>query len=304
MRILVTGSTGFIGSHLCSELKKEHQVVALVRDVLPSKWLEEALDGCVKVRGDVTDFHLLRRALNQYEIEQVYHLAAQSIVKTAHRDPIGTFKTNVMGTVTLLEACRQIGVSKVLIQSTDKVYGNQMEATVNSRLIPTEIYGTSKICADLVAQAFIKVYGMRVVVSRMCNVYGLDYSNRIIPNTVRACLQGQPPIVYKNDESKRQYIFIDDAVRALRFLMESEGTEGVYIIATRDIKTQEEVVREVLKHFPSLEPKYVERPELKEIYSQSMMVTSWPPHWEPKVSFEDGIKLTIERFNRYRGDWE
>ena len=298
--IFITGIQGFIGSHLAKKMREEgHKVIGLVRDYHSTKWLKEALKGSIRVRGDVTNFRILKRALNQYQIDWCIHLAAMSIVKTAHRDPIGTFSTNVMGTVKLLEACRQLEIKKLVIQSTDKVYGNLMDATTSSPLKPTEIYGTSKCCIDFAAQTFIETYGMSIAISRMCNVYGFDKENRIIPNTIRNCLHNQSPVIFKNDTSKRQYIHINDACAALKFLSENDWTKGVYNIATNNILNQEEVVLKILKFFPALKPRYIEKPKLKQIESQSMHPTTYPPYWEPKVTFEEGIKQTIDDFRRY-----
>jgi len=295
MNILCTGASGFIGSHLCKKLSENHKVVALIRDVVPSKWLDEALKNCVHVRGDIRNFSLLKRVINQYEVDHVYHLAAQSIVKRAYKDSINTFETNVLGTVKLLEACRQLDVKKILVQSTDKVYGNQVDATSESELKPTEPYGASKIAMDVATQSFAETYGMNVIISRSCNCYGLDYANRIVPNTIRACLRGESPIIYRNDDSQRQYVYVEDLVSALIYVM--EYLHGIVNIATPDVLTQKEVVLKILQLFPSLQPKYVEKPKLKEIKSQSMIPTDFG--WEPKYMFERGIEETIRRFRRY-----
>lgn len=295
--ILVTGASGFVGSHLVKHLiDKGEEVVSLVHDFKSSKWLDEALTKSIIARGDIRDFHFLKRVLNQYNISKVYHLAAQSIVKHAWKDPINTFDVNAMGTVSLLEACRQLKVERVMVQSTDKVYGNTMNASTKSPLKPTEPYGTSKICADIIAQSFIKTYDMDIVISRCCNIYGYDWNNRIIPNTIKTCLMKQNPIIYKNDSSKRQYIYIEEALEMFLNFMSGHYLSGPYNVATSQIKGQKDVVLEILKHFPSLKPKYVEKPSLKEIHSQSMNpglnVTG-------QVSFPKGIKLTIKAFRKY-----
>lgn len=295
MTVLVTGATGFIGSHLVNQLKKTDRVVALERDHLRDKWLLEALEGCVTVRGDIRDTRLLKRVLADYEVDKVYHLASQAIVRHAYYNPTETFDANVMGTVAVLDACRLLGVEKVLVMSTDKVYGDQTDAQVWSHFRISEPYGTSKICADLIAQTFAKVYGMKVVIPRSCNAYGYDpYNDRIIPNTIRACIRGKDPIIYKEDPSARQYIYVEDLAGALILLMNSY--EGIHNIASRDVETQEEVVLEVLKHFPERKPVYIERGRTPEIWRQSMKVVNW---LEPKTSFEEGIKLTVERFKEY-----
>lgn len=299
MRCLVTGGSGFIGSHLCNVLKQKHQVVVLLRDYLPTRWIDEALTGCVLVHGDIRNLGLLKRVITDYSVQWVFHLASQAVVKQAVVNPMETFDTNVMGTVNVLEACRQLNVEKAHVQSTDKVYGDTLNATEESPLKATEPYSASKVAVDVMAQAYMETYGMQVVIPRSCNVYGLDYTSRIVPNTVRACLRGENPVIYAGEkETARQYIYVDDEVESLIFLME-EYTGVVNIPG--HFKTQEQVVLEVLKHFPSLEPRYVGREASREIKRQSMVTRKILGI--PMISFEDGIRLTIERFRLYPEDW-
>lgn len=299
MNILCTGAAGFIGSHLCNVLKEENEVVALLRDYVPTTWVDQALTGCVLVHGDVRSLPLLRRIITDYSVQWVFHLASQAIVKQAALNPLETFDTNVMGTVNVLEACRQLDVEKVHVQSTDKVYGETLDAREESPLKATEPYGASKVAVDVIAQAYMKTYGMRILVPRSANVFGLDYSPRIIPNTVRACLQGENPVVYEGEkESARQYIYVDDEVETLIFLMKEFS--GVVNIPGH-FKTQEQVVLEVLRHFSSLKPSYVAREAPREIQRQSML--GHIVRDEPKTSFEEGIMLTVELFKEYWDDW-
>jgi CDP-glucose 4,6-dehydratase len=303
-RVFITGATGFIGSNLCHELSGKGvalgNVVALVRDVIPSKWLEEALSKTTLVRGEITDYALLKRILSQYEIEEVYHFAAQAIVKHAYKNPVEVFNTNVMGTAKLLEACRTTNVGKVFYMSTDKIYGNVENATIDTPLRATEPYSASKIAADLLCQSYIQTYGMNIIIGRSCNVYGFDFNNRITSNTIRACLKGKSPVIYRDYGAKRQYIYIRDLLNAIRYLMQNES-KGVFNIATKDVLTQKEVVLEVLKHFPALEPTYVEKPKYLEIASQSMVCSV--PYWKPTYTFSQGIGEAIEKFEYYYEDW-
>lgn len=296
--ILVTGATGFIGSHLVNRLRKEHEeVLSMVHDSpVWTKWLAEAVKPTRKVRGDIRDTHFLRRVLNQYDVSEVYHLAALPVVAKAQKDPVNTFDVNVMGTVKLLQVCREMHVEKVLVQSTDKAYGEGLDKTVSDPLKPVEAYGLSKACQDWIAQYFMNICNMKIIITRPCNAYGYDLNPRIIPNTVRACMQGEKPVVWKWEESKRAYIYVEDLVDALVYLM-ANHEKGIFNIATRDVLTPEEVVKTVLKFFPFLEPKYETREKPTEICQQSLRMN--PFGWGPRYSFQEGIKLTIEKYMRY-----
>lgn len=301
MNVLVTGATGFIGSHLCNRLnKQQNRVVVLVRDILPSpwsNWLSNALEGCTFVKGDILNPKLLRRIIAEYHIENVFHLAAQSLVSTALKDPTTTFEVNVMATVHLLEACRQLDMEKIYVMSTDKIYGNRMGSKENDPLISTGIYETSKSCQDLVAQAFLKTYGLHTVIGRSCNAYGYDLSPRIVPNTIRACMRGESPIIYEGEKTVRQYIYVEDLCEVIIHLMKHSPYRGAYNIATNDILTQEQVVKTICRFFP-VSPRYIKREKpIHEIQSQSMICSNF--EWKPRYSFEEGIKETIKPFERF-----
>jgi nucleoside-diphosphate-sugar epimerase len=297
--VLVTGASGFVGTHVVKYCR-EHglKVIAVLHDeVVWSKWLQESLADTVRVKGDVRDTQFMMRVLNQYGVTDVIHLAAQSIVKRAYKDPLNTFAINVMGTVSVLEAVRQLQTSKVLIQSTDKVYGDNLQAIVGSKLVPTEPYGTSKVCVDIIAQTYRQTYGMPIVVTRPCNIYGYDSCNdRIIPNTIKKCIKGEKPFVFKDEASTRQYVFVDDVCEVFRDLLELADCAPIVNIASNTILSQEDVVFEILKSFPKLSPEYIEKPFLKEIHSQCMneFVKAKKP-----MCFSEGIKKTIDQFIKY-----
>ena len=198
-RILITGGAGFIGSHLAKKLSENNKVIILQRDIVPDLWLAEALDKCILVHGDILDQTLLRRIISDYNIDQVYHLAAQAVVSSANKDPYTTFNVNIMGTVNLLEAVRSVKPTiSTLIQSTDKVMGNnRMDMKETDTLAPTVgVYEVSKACEDYIAQMYANQYGLDIKISRPCNTYGYDLANRIIPNTIRSCLNKIPPLIY------------------------------------------------------------------------------------------------------------
>jgi len=300
----VTGASGFIGSHLCNELTKKYTVVAQIRDIYPTpwgQWLQEALRNCVLVKGDVLDFQFVKRVMTEYSPQKgVVHLAAQALVATAQKDPMSTFQINVQGTVHVLEAARQLQTPRLLINSTDKVYGDNTQATVNSKLVPTEPYGTSKICMDLIAQTYRQTYGIPITVTRPSNVYGYDFcSGRIIPNTIKKCIRGENPFIYKDEASVRQYVFIEDVCEIIEDLLTVETAPAIVNIASNTIRTQQEVVLEILKNFPGIAPEYVEKPNLREIHSQCM--TEFLKAKKP-IEFTEGIRKTIEAFRKYGGD--
>lgn len=278
-----------------------NRVVVLVRDILPSPWrdwLDNALKNCVFVRGDLLSPKFLRRVISEYKIREVYHLAAQSIVSTALRDPTSTFETNMMGTVNLLEACRQLEVERIYVMSTDKVYGNRIAAQETDPLVSTGgIYDTSKACQDLIGQAYMDTYGMEIIIGRSCNAYGYDLARRIVPNTIKACKRGEAPIIFEGENTVRQYIYVSDLAEAILYLMRRHKIKGAYNIGTADILTQEEVVKTICQFFP-VSPRYVKREKpIHEIKQQSMIMKDFG--WNPKFTFTKGIQETIKRFERY-----
>jgi nucleoside-diphosphate-sugar epimerase len=302
LRVLVTGGSGFIGSHLVKRLiSDEHEVVVLVRDVLPSpwaNWLNEALKGAIQVRGDVLDFNVIKRVLAEYEIEYCLHLAAQAVVRKAVADPLNTFSVNIMGTVNILEACRQLDTPKVLVMNTDKIFGNRMNAEAEDPVVADGIYETSKACACLISESYRQTYGMKIVTPQVCNIYGYDLAPRIIPNTIISCLKNEPPIIFEGEKTLRQYIYVEDVCEALLRLM-SGNHAGRFNICGNDILTQEEVVQTIVKNFfPHLKPKYVKREKpIKEIQWQSLKPSNFG--WKPEYTFESGIKETIAKFKKY-----
>jgi len=302
-RILVTGASGLIGSHLAADLKENHEVVSLVHHAPRGRWLSEALEGTTVVQADIRDFLSIMTIMARFNVDRVVHAAAIAKVKSAHRDPIGTYDVNVMGAVIVLEAARQLHVKRVILMQTDKVYGEKLGATVEDPYQPSEPYATSKICQGFIAWSYIDTYGMDVIISHSCNVFGFDpFSNRIFPNTIKACLRGEQPLIYTNDNSIREYIFVDDLVDALKLLLKPKVKPGPYNIATGTVKNQKDIVKEVLKHFPGIRAKYDRVKLPRQIQKQTMKQTRW--NWKPGWSFEDAVERTVALFERYRGYWE
>ena len=205
-------------------------VVCLVRDWVPqSELVRSGLAERVKVvRGDVRDQALLERVLGEYEVNTVIHLAAQTIVSIANRNPISTFETNIGGTWALLEACRRSpAVKQIVVASSDKAYGDQetLPYDEDTPLQGQHPYDVSKSCADLIAQTYAVTYGLPVAITRCGNFYGggdLNW-NRIVPGTIRSVLRGQRPVIRSDGQYVRDYFYVEDGAAAYMLLAEAVG---------------------------------------------------------------------------------
>lgn len=226
--VLVTGATGLLGGWIVKALVGlQADVICLVRDWVPQSELTRSgtLDRVKVARGDVRDQAVLERVLNEFEIDTVLHLAAQTIVGTANRNPVSTFETNVAGTWVMLEAARRCStVKQIVLASSDKAYGDQLNLpyTEDMPLQGSHIYDASKSCADLIAQSFAHVYDVPVAITRCGNFYGggdLNW-NRIVPGTIRSIMRGVRPVIRSDGSFIRDYIYAEDAVEAYLFLAE------------------------------------------------------------------------------------
>jgi CDP-glucose 4,6-dehydratase len=178
------------------------------------------------VRGDLEDLTTVIRAINEYEVDTVFHLGAQTIVGTASRSPLSTFESNVRGTWNLLEACRICPrlIQRVIVASSDKAYGAH-ESLPYTEDIPLQgrfPYDVSKSCTDLISFSYHHTYGLPVAVTRCGNLYGggdLNF-NRLIPGTIRSVLQSERPVIRSDGTFVRDYFYIRDAVLAYLALAE------------------------------------------------------------------------------------
>lgn len=229
---LVTGGSGLLGGWLTRRLVElGADVVCLVRDWVPRSQLlsPELLNRVRLVRGDVRDQALLERVLGEYEVVTVFHLAAQTIVGIANRNPVSTFESNIQGTWALLEACRRSSlVGQVVFASSDKAYGSHEVLPYNEEtpLRGRHPYDVSKSCADLIAQSYATSFGVPVAVTRCGNFFGggdLNW-NRIVPGTVRSVLQGERPVVRSDGTLIRDYLYVEDGVSAYLALAEALAT--------------------------------------------------------------------------------
>lgn len=235
-RVFVTGATGIVGSWLVKRLlEKGAYVVALIRDADPQSELLRSgdLTRTSVVNGRLEDYSTLERAINEHEIDTVFHLGAQPIVTTALRNPLPTFEANIRGTYNLLEACRVHHglVTRVVVASSDKAYGDgpSLPYTEDMPANGRHPYDVSKSCTDLLAMSYAHSYELPVTVARCGNIYGggdLNWS-RIVPGTIRSVWLGQRPVIRSNGQFTRDYIFVQDVIDAYMSLAEQCTVDGV-----------------------------------------------------------------------------
>jgi CDP-glucose 4,6-dehydratase len=311
---LVTGATGLVGSWLTRGLVDAGaDVVCLVRDWIPqSEVVRNGALNCVKmVRGDICDRDLLERVLGEYEINTVFHLAAQTIVGIANRNPVSTFESNIAGTWNVLEACRRSpAVKAVVLASSDKAYGDQETLPYNedTPLEGRHPYDVSKSCADLLAQTYGKTYGLPVAITRCGNFYGggdLNW-NRIVPGTIRSVLRGERPVIRSDGQFVRDYFYVEDGAAAYMLLAEkllcNDRLRGRAFNFSNEIQiTVLDLVEQILQKLnSSLEPD-VRNEASNEIRHQYLSACRARTElgWSPLFTLDEGLTKTISWYEEF-----
>ncbi|HKR14100.1 MAG TPA: GDP-mannose 4,6-dehydratase [Pyrinomonadaceae bacterium] len=314
--VFVTGATGLLGGFLVRRLLQAGaDVVCLVRDWVPQSELVRAgsLDQVKVVRGDARDQATLERALGEYEIDTVIHLAAQTIVGIANRNPTSTFETNIGGTWSLLEACRRSPlVKQIVAASSDKAYGEHEQLPYNedAPLVGKHPYDVSKSCADLIAQAYATTYDLPVAITRCGNLYGggdLNW-NRIVPGTIRSVLRGQRPVIRSDGKFVRDYFYAEDGAAANMLLAEklsiNPALKGeAFNFSNETQVTVLELVTRILQVMKSdLEPD-VRNEAVNEIPHQYLSAAKAREvlGWKPLYTLDEGLQQAIAWYREFLG---
>jgi CDP-glucose 4,6-dehydratase len=315
-RVLVTGCTGFLGSWLTAALlERGASVVGLVRQREPESQLVRSglISRIEQVSGELLDYPLLQRTLVDCAIDTVFHLAGQTIVGVANREPVATFETNIRGTWLLLEAARQTPtVRGIVVASSEKAYGEQHDLPYREEypLQGRHPYEVSKSCADLIAQSFAHTYGLAIAVTRCSNLYGggdLNW-NRLIPGTIRSLLSGERPVIRSDGSFRRDYLYVPDAVRGYLMLAERLTEPGVrgqpFNLGSGCPVSALEVVRTIvdLSGHPEWEPVILNEVvhEIQDEYLSPDKAAE-AIGWQPQYSLRAGLEQAIAWYRDYLG---
>ncbi len=304
--VFVTGSTGFVGSHMVQELLRlGANVTALVR--------KPRFDNRINfVKGSLDDFEVIKKALEEFEIDTVFHIAALAVVGEARLNPIAAFETNIRGTWNVLEACRQSSVKRVIVTSSEKVYGDSVVPPYveSMPLQGRHPYDVSKSCADLIAYTYFHTYQLPVCIVRCGNLFGggdLNFT-RIIPETIQSLIKNRVPVIRSDGSSARDFFYIEDGVHAHLLVaeeMESSPIAGeAFHFSYEKPQSVLEVVDQIRKLMnsdlvPIIQNQTSHDSNIQYLSAQKARDVLG---WKPVYSFESGLNKTIEWYQKYLED--
>jgi CDP-glucose 4,6-dehydratase len=316
-RVLVTGATGLLGSWLTNTLiETGATVTCLIRDTVPQSYLVSsgAIQRVNIVQGGLEDYFTVLRAVNEYEIETVFHLGAQTIVGTASRSALSTFESNIKGTWNLLEACSACGklVKAIVVASSDKAYGShpKLPYTEETPLQGRFPYDVSKSCADLLAHSYYETHCLPVGITRCGNLYGggdLNFS-RIVPGTIRSVLLGECPVIRSDGKFVRDYFYVEDAVQAVLILAETLASGRVhgeaFNFGTETPVSVIELVDQIVRVMgcPEVKPIILNQAN-HEIREQFLDCTKARKrlNWGPNFSLQKGLARAVDWYRGFFG---
>jgi CDP-glucose 4,6-dehydratase len=313
--VLVTGATGLLGGWLTEALLDRHaRVVCVVRDSVPSsRFVAEGIDRRVETAlGDITDQQAMERILGEYEIRTVFHLAAQTIVPVANRNPVSTFESNIKGTWSTLEACRRSPlVSEIVVASSDKAYGAQpiLPYREDTPLQGQTPYDVSKSCADLIAQAYAHTYALPVCVARCGNFFGggdLNWS-RLVPGTMRDLIAGRSPVIRSDGSLIRDYVYVEDGAAAYLSLAEAlidrrdELRGRAFNFSLQQPLTVLEMLAHITKAMQADIAPTILGEASNEIPAQHLDSTAARDElgWRPDTGLDEGLRRTAEWYRTH-----
>jgi CDP-glucose 4,6-dehydratase len=313
---LITGGRGFVGAWICRRLlERGDRVVSLDRGAREGRDSALELLGVggeiAEEEGDLLDPELVRNILAEHEVDIVFHLAAETLVGPAAESPASTFEVNVRGTWMVLEACRETGVERVVVASSDKAYGahDELPYREDFALRPPAPYEASKAAADLLARSYWPSYGLPVAVTRFANIYGGGDTNfsRLIPEAVSAAIDGRAPVLRSDGSPQRDFLYVEDAAGAYLAIADALERDEVRGEAFNAGGGRPYVVGELVEMIVRLagtdvEPRilgagnpageidrqYVDPTKIREVIG-----------WEPEFRLEEGLLRTIDWYREH-----
>ena len=312
MKMLITGGSGFIGSHLCDKYTREgHSVFCLDNFMSGNLMNIRHLLNCRNfklIKGDIRDFNLLEKIMR--DVDVVFHLAAQVHVDRSYIEPQLTYEVNVIGTQNILEVARIYDANKVIYASTSEVYGSAQYVPIDEQhpLNAPHPYGASKIAADRMCHAYIQTYGMNIPIIRLFNTFGprqrdIGYGG-VISIFTRRVLSNMSPIIYGDGLQTRDYTYIEDAVRAYDLVLNHNEpiTEPINFGSGREVSILDltNKIIELCGQKGSTKPTHVE-PRIGEVerFIADASKAQKLLGWEPKYNFEKGLKEFVQWYKDY-----
>ena len=309
MRVLVTGGAGFIGSNFIHHLLEEREDISVINvDKLTYAGNLANLENIADterytfVRADIADRKAIYEIFDEYRPDAIVNFAAESHVDRSIDDAAPFIRTNVLGTQVLLAAALEYGTSRFLHVSTDEVYGSLKELdpafTETTPLAPNSPYSASKASSDLLVYSYYKTYGIDTIITRCSNNYGpYQFPEKLIPLMIKNALEDKPLPVYGDGRNIRDWIYVTDHCRALSALLEKGRAGEVYNIGGNSERRNLEVVKTILQAVDkpdSLIEYVMDRPGHDWRYAIDSGKMKRETGWEPSVTFEDGLKSTVQ----------
>jgi len=310
--VLITGSSGFIGGQLAAKLLNDDSVnsLTLLNYTTANKLHAPHGKLIYQYTGSINNYNLLSSIISEREINIVYHLAANAIVRQCANDPMNAYYTNVMGTVTLLEACRNVGahtVKSIVISTSDKAYGHSIAPyDEETPFLPRFTYDATKSCQDIVAQNYFHNYGLPIRIIRSSNVYGPNDPNnsRLIPKNIMNLHNDRPATIYKGvDKYVREFIFVNDVVDAFIKVGQSGNSGEAYCVGNNApisiydlIETMCKLMDKNPKNFIQIVdvPQQFKEIECQYMTGEKLKSLGWNPRW-PLI---EGLKETIKFYTQ------
>jgi dTDP-glucose 4,6-dehydratase len=307
LRILVTGGAGFIGSNFVRHLLNSRTDVEIINfDKLTYAGNPESLVDVAAnphysfVRGDIAERREVEDVFGT-GLDAVVNFAAETHVDRSIEDASPFLRTNVFGTQTLLDAARKFHLPRFIQISTDEVYGSApalASFTEETHLDPRSPYAASKAAADHFVSAYANTYGVSAVVLRCTNNYGpYQFPEKLIPLIIANAREDKPLPIYGDGMQERDWLFVEDYCRAIVLVLEKAESGKIYNVSAGQPQPNLKIVRTILKHLgkPESLMKYVQdRPGHDRRYALDSSKLQRELGWAPQVSFEDGIRRTID----------